>query len=44
LSAPERFFAWLITGPLGRVAAFCGDLAVYWWRWARGREADPRNR
>ena len=37
MSAGDRAFAWLITGPLGRVAAFFADLAAYWWRWLRGR-------
>ena len=27
LNAPERFAAWIVTGPVGRVAAFFGDLA-----------------
>ena len=40
----ERFAAWVLTGPVGRVVAFFADLAVYWWRWVRGREADPRQR
>jgi hypothetical protein len=44
LSPPERLFAWIVTGPLGRVAAFFGDLGVYWWRWARGRTPDGRDR
>jgi hypothetical protein len=28
--------AWIVTGPVGRLIAFVGDLAAYWWRWARG--------
>jgi hypothetical protein len=44
VSPAQRFVVWLVTGPLGRVAAFFADLAVFWWRWARGREADPRER
>jgi hypothetical protein len=44
VSPPERFAAWILTGPVGRVAAFFGDLAVYWWRWVRGREAGGRER
>jgi hypothetical protein len=44
VSAPERLGAWILTGPVGRVIAFFGDLAVYWWRWARGREASARDR
>ena len=39
LSPLERFAAWILTGPVGRVVAFFADLAVYWWRWARRREA-----
>jgi len=37
LSALERLFAWVVTGPVGRVIAFFGDLAAYWWRWATRR-------
>jgi hypothetical protein len=37
MSAGERFLAWLVTGPVGRVVAFIADLAAFWWRWARGR-------
>jgi hypothetical protein len=44
LSPPERLAVWLLTGPVGRVIAFFADLAVYWWRWARGREVDQRER
>jgi hypothetical protein len=40
VSAAERFGAWLVTGPVGRVAAFLGDLAAYWWRSLRGRRAE----
>jgi hypothetical protein len=29
--------AWLVTGPLARVAAFVIDLAALLWREARGR-------
>ncbi len=29
--------AWLLTGPLGRLAAFCGDLGAAWLGWAAGR-------
>ena len=40
----DRVIAWLVTGPVGRVAAFVADLAAYWWRWARRgtRAAAPR--
>ncbi len=41
MNPAERFAAWLLTGPVGRVVAFFADIAVYWWRWARGRQADP---
>jgi hypothetical protein len=44
LNPVERFAAWILTGPVGRVVAFLADLAVYWWRWVRGREADRRGR
>lgn len=38
--AAERFRVWLLTGPLGRIAAFTADAAVLWWRWARARLAE----
>jgi len=44
VSTRDRFLAWLVTGPLGRLAAFVADLAVYWWRWARGRLSPGRER
>ena len=44
LTLSDRVIAWLVTGPVGRVAAFFADLAVYWWRWVRGRESDRRSR
>ncbi len=44
VSAAERFAAWILTGPVGRVAAFFADLGVYWWRWATGRVAGARER
>jgi hypothetical protein len=38
----RRFAAWLITGPLGHLAAGMADWVVmlsrYWWARARGRE------
>jgi hypothetical protein len=41
----RRFFAWLVTGPLGHFAAGMTDWIVmltrYWW--ARARGDDPRN-
>jgi hypothetical protein len=30
----DRAAAWVLTGPVGRVAAFVADLAVAWVRWA----------
>jgi hypothetical protein len=33
----DRFLAWLVTGPVGRVAAFVADLTAYMLRWARRR-------
>jgi hypothetical protein len=44
VSPPERFLAWVLTGPVGRLAAFFADLGVYWWRWATGRATDGRGR
>jgi hypothetical protein len=44
LNPVERFATWLLTGPVGRFAAFFADLGVYWWRWVRGREVDSRER
>ncbi|HLM30899.1 MAG TPA: hypothetical protein VK326_04500 [Solirubrobacterales bacterium] len=40
----ERFFAWIVTGPVGRFIAFFADLAVYWWRWVTGRSVDRGER
>ncbi len=40
MSVGNRAFAWLVTGPIGRVAAFFGDLGAYWWRWLRRRLAN----
>ena len=37
MSPPERFAAWLLTGPVGRAVAFFLDLGAYWWRWARDK-------
>jgi hypothetical protein len=44
LSPAERFAAWILTGPVGRGAAFFADLGVYWWRRLRGRQASTRER
>jgi hypothetical protein len=35
----ERVYAWLVTGPVGRLLAFFADLAGFWWRRLRGRSA-----
>lgn len=37
MSRRERLLCWLATGPVGRVAAFVADLAVYWWQLAKAR-------
>jgi hypothetical protein len=39
LTPRDRFLAWVVTGPVGRLIAFFGDLGAYWWRWLRGRIA-----
>lgn len=44
MSAPERFAAWLLTGPVGRFVAFFADLAVYVWRRLRGTGAGAGQR
>ncbi|HSI79211.1 MAG TPA: hypothetical protein VK919_01040 [Solirubrobacterales bacterium] len=44
LGAVDRLHAWLVTGPLGRVAAFAFDLAAAWWRWACRRAHPERTR
>jgi hypothetical protein len=44
LSAPDRFLAWLVTGPIGRVVAFFGDLGAALGGWAlrrAGLRRDP---
>jgi hypothetical protein len=33
-SGRDRLVAWLLTGPVGRLAAFVGDLAAAWLGWA----------
>jgi hypothetical protein len=38
----DRALAWLVTGPVGRVAAFVLDVGVAWGRWARGRVGPRR--
>lgn len=37
MSAADRALAWLVTGPLGRVAAFVGDVCAYAWGSLRER-------
>jgi hypothetical protein len=44
LSTADRFRAWLVTGPLGRGAAFVADLAVLAARSLRGRGPDAGGR
>lgn len=34
---PDRLTAWILTGPVGRVAAFCGDLGAALGGWALRR-------
>jgi hypothetical protein len=34
LSTRDRFLAWLVTGPVGRIVAFVWDLGAAWSRWA----------
>ena len=33
----DRFLAWILTGPIGRVVAFFGDLFAAWGGWALRR-------
>lgn len=33
----NRFEAWILTGPIGRVAAFAGDLGAALGKWALRR-------
>jgi hypothetical protein len=44
LTIRDRVLAWIVTGPVGRVVAFVGDLAAYWWQGARKRLADALGR
>ena len=44
LSPADRFRAWLVTGPLGRGAAFVADLAVAVARSLRGEDPERRER
>jgi hypothetical protein len=34
MSAADRLAAWVVTGPVGRVAAFAGDLGAAAGSWA----------
>jgi hypothetical protein len=33
MTAADRFLAWLVTGPAGRLLAFLADLTFAWARW-----------
>jgi hypothetical protein len=33
----DRFLAWLVTGPLARLAGFACELAIALWRFATGQ-------
>lgn len=44
LGVVDRTSALLVTGPVGRLVAFCCDLAAAWWRWARRRAHPERTR
>jgi hypothetical protein len=37
LSTRDRAFAWIVTGPVGRLVAFVADLGVYAWHALRRR-------
>jgi hypothetical protein len=37
VAARDRAAAWVLTGPVGRLAAFAGDLGAAWLRWAAGK-------
>jgi hypothetical protein len=43
LSALERFYVWFVTGPVGRVIAFFGDLGAALGGWALRRLGLSRN-
>jgi hypothetical protein len=42
VSAADRALAWIVTGPVGRVGAFFGDLVAY--AWGRMRERALKRR
>jgi hypothetical protein len=44
LTMKDRFLSWLVTGPVGRGAAFVADLAVLAFRSLRGRGPDAGGR
>jgi hypothetical protein len=44
LTLRDRFLSWLVTGPLGRGAAFVLDLAALAWRSLRRRTPGVRER
>jgi hypothetical protein len=37
LTPRDRFYAWIVTGPVGRFYAFVADLAAYVWHALRRR-------
>ena len=37
MSPLERFGAWIVTGPVGRLVAFLADVGTYAWGQLRGR-------
>jgi hypothetical protein len=43
MSGVERLLAWLLTGPVGRVVAFFGDLGAALGSWALRRLGLMRN-
>jgi hypothetical protein len=44
LTLRDRFLSWLVTGPVGRGAAFVADLAVLAFRSLRRRGPDAGSR
>jgi hypothetical protein len=42
VSGADRALAWVVTGPVGRVAAFIGDLIAYGWGRLRERARERR--
>ena len=43
MSAVDRILAWILTGPVGRVVAFFGDLGAALASWALRRVGLKRN-